>query len=490
MSTQNFVSHRLLSVKSFRTSVCDFIGYIQTLIYMPVLICMVLLFSSNSYSFSTHIEQYIRSAQGFYQAVLHVEDDTNKAVLKFSGNLPASLDGFAQYTIHSFNLKIGDKEYPVTEYNNYNQLVSLIELENLNYPINNFPQSELVFSYSLSASQASLESRKCSSAHPGSGFFWWDLLVNSDYRACVMKAWNVFWKSRYYSIDTTNSLETVISNKIHKMDDDASKRFGDLKRFANPHYFRHAHQEAMKSIFPSDANSETQIQLEYELRQSISVFNAVSYDYFEKESTSLLDAYYRQKLVSNLLNTFNDTHDDDQAKLIFKAIKPFESEKCEDELPNNLPMTLDDPQLVVYAKKYASEICQYNTISFNSRAANPPTNPHVFSDTAKDKDNSTFLPYVFCDNYRCVIQVSEILSYKLSLSDALNTGFFKIAIDDIKSYLLLDRKAPKELYLCSSYCTVRDGDIDGLQIVLDKLRHDSENDHGGRLAWIIIMYKK
>jgi hypothetical protein len=42
------------------------------------------------------------------------------------------------------------------------------------------------------------------------GFFWWDLLVNSDYRACVMKAWNVFWKSRYYSIDTTSSLETVI----------------------------------------------------------------------------------------------------------------------------------------------------------------------------------------------------------------------------------------------------------------------------------------
>jgi hypothetical protein len=89
-----------------------------------------------------------------------------------------------------------------------------------------------------------------------------------------------------------------------------------------------------------------------------------------------------------------------------------------------------------------------------------------------------------------VIQVSEILSYKLSLSDALNTGFFKIEIGDLKSYLLLDRKAPEKLYLCSSYCTVRDGGIDGLQKVLDQLRHDSENYHGGRLAWIIIMYKK
>ncbi len=237
----------------------------------------------------------------------------------------------------------------------------------------------------------------------------------------------------------------------------------------------------MVGTFPSDANSEDKIKLEQEYKQAIALFSKATFDYFEKASTSLLDAYNRQMLGRKFLEAIDDTHHDDREKFIYKAIKPFESEKCQEELPSYLVTNLGDPRLALIAKSYATEICQYNTISFNGRT-NPPK--YIGEAADKDQDHSTFVPYAFCDKYRCVIHVSEILYYRLSLSD-LATALVSDEINDIRSYLVLDRKVSLRLSLCNPYCTVSD-DIVGLQKVLDNI---IMNPRLGWVDWMLIMYK-
>ena len=105
MLMQNFYSYLGRSATSVRRSVCDLIGYIQVLKYMPVLICMALFFSSNSHSFNGLIEHASSSTQGSYQAKLHIDDDPDKAILTFSGNTPANLNEYDRYTI-SHQIKI------------------------------------------------------------------------------------------------------------------------------------------------------------------------------------------------------------------------------------------------------------------------------------------------------------------------------------------------------------------------------------------------
>lgn len=185
---QNFYSYLGRSARSLRRSDYDLIGYIQALKYMPVLICMALFFSSNSHSFNGLIEHASSSTQGSYKASL-VIDNSDITILSFTGNTPRSLDGYDRYTIESFNLKIGGKEYSVTKHDHYTQMVRHFKLENLNYPLDAFPQSKLVFSYKLSFTQYFSEYMKCVSTHSGWLWQWWDLLFNSDFKACVDKAY-------------------------------------------------------------------------------------------------------------------------------------------------------------------------------------------------------------------------------------------------------------------------------------------------------------
>lgn len=482
MSTQNSFSHRLKYVKSYRISVCDFIGYIQALISMPVLVCSALLFSSSSYSNNNLMDHVNSSSQDSYQAKLHLDDKTDEATLKFSGNPPASLDGYDLYTIDGFNLKIGNKEYPVTEHDDYSKLLSIMKLEDLHYSVDNFPHSELVFSYELSTAQVISEFHNCFTSYSGFAVL----------MACVMDAWKLFWKTHYHSIDVTSPLVKAISYTIKDIDTDVKNRFGhSAARFFGNLRFDFYRKE-MIGTFPSDANLEDKIKLEQEYKQAIALFSTATFDYFEKVSTSLLDAYNRQMLGRKFLESIDDTHHDDREKFVYKAIKPFESEKCQEELPSYLVtnlgdprLALGDPRLALIAKSYATEICHFNTISFNGRT-NTPINPPTFKGEATDKgqDHSTFVPYAFCDKYRCVIHVSEILYYRLSLSD-LATALVNDEIDDIRSYLVLDRKVPSTLSKCSPFCTISD-DIVGLQKVLDNIIMKPRI---GWADWMLIMYK-
>lgn len=174
--TQGFSSCLITAEKSFRTSFCYFIRHLQSSKFRPFVFCTALLFSSVSLGQST---------QGEYQSnKLHVDYEQNNVILSFSGSTPKSLNGFASYRIRSINLKIGGKKYPVKEQDDFSQLVSMMKLEDVGYPVDNFPQSKLVFSYSLTFTQFLTESRKCVSTHSSWLWYLWDLLFNSDFKAC------------------------------------------------------------------------------------------------------------------------------------------------------------------------------------------------------------------------------------------------------------------------------------------------------------------
>lgn len=219
MFIQNFYSYLGRSGSSLRRSVCVFISCIRAQKYMSVLICMALFFSSNSHSFNGLTEHSSSSTQDSYEASL-VIDNSDITILSFKGNTPTSLDGYDRYTIESFNLNIGGKEYSVTEHDHSTLMVRHFKPENLNYPLDDFPQSKLVFSYNLSPTQFISEYMKCVSTHSDWFWQWWDLLFNSDFKACVSKAYDAWYKTKYHSIDITDSLVKEVSRVTKDIDDD------------------------------------------------------------------------------------------------------------------------------------------------------------------------------------------------------------------------------------------------------------------------------
>jgi hypothetical protein len=455
---QNFYSYLGRSATSVRRSVCDLIGYIQALKYMPVLICMALFFSSNSHSFNGLIDHASSSTQGSYKASLHI-DNPDLAILNFSGNTPRSLDGYDRYTIESFNLKIGGKEYPVTEHDHYTQIVRHLKLENLNYPLDDFPQSKLVFSYKLSFTQYFSEYMKCVSTHSGWLWQWWDLLFNSDFKACVDKAYGAWWKTKYHSIDITDSLVKAVSSVTKDINDDTEKFYdgADMKYPVLLYYFEEKFQSVTKSKSLSNKD-----------KQYIVTYGAATHDYFHERPNLILDAYDRLQLLKNIIKTLNaayrrgiDLHGTLQGQFepINKSVKAFESKNCVDDLANNLPITMDDesPRLSLAAKNYATKICRYNPISFNDSAAIPPAK-HAGSDL--DLTSSAFQPYAYCDKYTCMIYISETHHYRLFLSRSRkNNDILRWWVRPILEHLRLNSQVPENLSKCVDYCSIEDIDL-------------------------------
>ena len=459
MLTQNFCNYLRRSASSLRRSVCVFISCIRAQKYMPVLICMALMLSSNSYSYSfTGLINYaISITQGSYQAKLNIEDDPDKAVLIFSGNTPKSLNGYDRYTIHSFDLTIGGEEYPVTDHGDYTQLARIIKLENLNYPLDNFPESKLVFTYSLSGSQYIIEKLKCISAHSNWALFWWDMFFKPELKACFQKAWAARLKTKDHSITITKALVKAISDKNKDLDDLTKKYINDRHVFP----YRKIVRVFDYGSWPEDISDED--------KQVMTTYGMATYDYFYKDSKLILDAYNRKNFIINWHNILHNANQLDHLDLILRSVKSFKSENCADDLENNLPITMSngDLQLALSAKKYAAEVCQYNPISFDHMAANPPTKPrdyHKNSGTNIDPDSSTFLPHAFCDKYNCVIRISETLSYKIVFDFYMNHLF---VIYNIRKQFRLNSEVPESLSKCVKYCDI--DDVDALQIEIKKL---------------------
>ncbi|MGB2106411.1 MAG: hypothetical protein ACPHVV_04100 [Porticoccaceae bacterium] len=486
MLMQNFASYLRGPATSVRRSVCDLIGYLQALKYMPVLICMALFFTSNSHSFNGLIEHASSSTQGSYKASLQIYNP-DLAILNFSGNTPRSLDGYDRYTIESFNLKIGGKEYPVTEHDHYTQIVRHLKLENLNYPLDAFPQSKLVFSYKLSFTQYFSEYMKCVSTHSGWLWQWWDLLFNSDFKACVDKAYGAWWKTKYHSIDITDSLVKAVSSAASNLNDDTETVYDDalLKYSFLLHYFEDNFQSVTKSksLLP-------------EHKQFIVTYGAATHDYFHESPNLILEAYDRLQLIKNFVKTLHAAFTsemnlsgsyDGEFEHLYKEVKSFESKNCVDDLANNLPITMDDenPRLSLSAKNYATKICRYNPISFNHSAAIPPAK-HAGSDL--DLTSSAFLPYAFCDKYTCMIYISETHYYRMFLSARKeNNDILNFWVRPILEHLRLNSRAPENLSKCVDYCSI--DDIDLMQSAIKELVQ-TISELGFLRSYQVIEYKK
>lgn len=474
MLMQNFYSYLERSASSLRRSDYDLIGYVQALKYMPALICMALFFSSNSHSEST---------EGGYSKLEYKADYHQDTVeLKFSGNPPKSIDGlppyFPPYT-NSFNIKIGENEYPLDVSNNYTQLVSRLKLKDLNYNVHKFPKTELVFSYRLSVAQFFLESYNCISVHSSWSRIWWEKFSNFKLQACWKKVRGVFTQRKYYSFDITGLLLPHIQSEIKKRDADTKKliKDGNYKLSALVMYGRQ-----YRTFSKDQLNDKDYLQ-------NLAAFGQATRNYFERNSTTLMEAYEKQILSENMLSNTRHLEDAEKQQLLQKAVGPFESKQCEDELPNNLPITLGNPRLPEATKNLASDLCQYNPISFNQRASNPPTKPGKYNEhaaTGINKENSTFLPYVFCDKYTCVIHSNENFYWRLSWHQHFSGMLFKKNIDHIRQYLLFKSKVPVKLSDCSNYCTISNNAA--LMYEMIKLEHKTRNKYKVDVSWIIKMH--
>lgn len=465
---QNFYSYLEKSASSLRRSVSDLIGYIQALKYMPVLLCMALLFSSNSHSEST---------EGGYSKLEYKADYHQDTVeLNFSGNPPKSIDGlppyFPPYT-NSFNIRIGKNEYPLDVSNNYTQLVSRLKLKDLNYNVHKFPKTELVFSYRLSIAQFFLESYNCISAHSSWSRIWWETISNFKLQACWKKVRSLTTQRKNYSFDITELLLRHIQSEIESMDahKDLSYTAGDHK------YQSFVFMSTFYRAFLVDYTSNDQEHLK-DHKQNASTYGQATKHYFERDSTTLMEAYDKLILSEDILSNTKYLGPRKKQHLLHKAIEPFESEQCEHELPNNLPITEGKPRLAEAAKNFASEICQYNPISFNHRASNPPTK----------SGDSTFLPYAFCDKYTCKIQIDETQYYRLSWHDHVSGIKYDDYVDDIRKHLLLKSKVPVKLSDCSNYCTI--SNTKALQNAINILKDKTDSEHNGLVSWIIIKHNK
>lgn len=476
MVNLNFSDQIIKSARSVQASVCDFIGCIGVQKYMTVLLCMALLFSSNSHS---------ESAEGGYKLEYKANYDQGTVELNFSGDTPSSPAGLASNTIYSFNLKIGENEYPLTEHNRYTQLERQLKLKDLNYDVYKFPKSELVFSYGLSEYQFFFESLKCVSVHLSWATVWWGIASNFDLQSCFKKVRGLLTQKKYHSIDITGLLLPHIQSEIETMDNHKDLNYNEGS------YKHHAFvlMSGFYSVFSFDFKSDDQFHLDH--KQNASTYGQATKDYFERASTTLIEAYDKLILSKNILSTTKDLGNSEKHHLLYKAVESFESEQCEDQLPNNLPITLGNPRLAEAAKNLASELCQYNPISFNHRASNPPTKPREYNEHAATgiyQENSTFLPYAFCDKYTCVIHMSETLYYRLSWHEHVSGTLYKDNIDDIREHLLLKSKVPDQFSDCRDYCTI--SDIDALQRAINILKYKTHSENNDLVSWIIIMYEK
>ena len=465
--TQDFSGRLITPAKNFPTSFCNFIRHIQSSKIRSFLICTALLFSANSYG-----DEYYQVEK------IYIDHEQDSAILSFSGSPPKTLEGYENYIIYNFNLTIGKKEYRLTEHYNHSHLIGKIKLGDLDYPVENFPESRLVFSFSLSFTDFIIEARKCASTHSSWLWYLWDWLFNSDLKACNKNAWDAYWIKQNYIIDVTPTLKRAISKEIQSMANEVSSATSHL-----PQLITEATDEFdLLENFPSWANYSNKMKSEF--RQSIVVYNVAANDYFVKDFTSLADAYDRVMLFKHFSNVYSDHKYAKRKMLLIQSIKSFESEECNDRLLKSPLLTIspDHSRLDLIAKNYVSYLCQYGEISFNKSAVPHPEKPKKAKNINSSGEAFTgFKPYIYCSKYRCVIHISETLYYKLVAYDYYDYKHDVLTL--INSHLV---RGQTEKGICNGYCAI--SDVDGLEKYFNNVTSEISNRYNTSYSWLIIKY--
>jgi hypothetical protein len=462
--TQVFFGCLITAEESYRTSFCHFIRHLQSSKFRPFLICTALLFSANSYG-----DEYYQVEK------IHVDHEQDSVILSFSGSPPETLEGYENYIIYKFNLTIGKKEYRLTEHDNYSHLFSKMKLGDLDYPVDNFPQSRLVFSFSLSFTDFIIETRKCASKYSNFFSYLWDIWFDGDLAACNKNAWDAYWKKQNFIIDVTPTLKRAISKEIQSMTKEVSPSTSHF-----PMLIVSSNEYDFLQTFPSWADYSNKKKSEF--NQSIVVYNAVANDYFDRDFTSLADAYDRVMLFKHYGNVYSDHHYMERTLLLIKIIESFESKECNDRLLKSplLAVSPNHSRLDLIAKNYVSYMCQYDEFSFNKSAVPPPEKPKK----AKNIKSSGLKPYIYCSKYRCVIHISETLYYKLVTYN--NYYAYKHDVfTRINSHLVGGQTVGVE-EICNGYCAI--SDVDGLEKYANKLTSELSNRYDANFSWLIIKY--
>lgn len=429
---------------------CDSFALIRTLLLKPILFLALFISTGASAGYDVKVETYLSPEE--------------HADIEFKGHPPLSLGGFDQYTIEKFELKIKGKQYSVSKHDNASLYVSINNLNDLNYSLDQWPSSYLVLTWDLSFFQFLSEIGKCLTKHAS----WKDIfrMRNKPLSKCTGSAAYAYKFNQTYSIDITASMKQEIDRKIETFHNKIDDLIPDLERYL-------VFSTPPKKIPKNEETIFVQIQ-----RQSRAVFGLATTDYYMTKGTTFLEALDKLTIVENHINILKereDLHKLSRIKdILTEEFKAFNSDKCEGELPQQiLPNLMHRPRLLTIAKNYAKQVCKFNLLSFDKKnTKNNITIPVAFNHSGEGVENSAYIPYVFCDAYTCQFNISKTLKYRLVDTPHASFMLSDQDTEQLHSYLNSERGWNNIDRLCLDSCIFTINDIYSLKNLLDQLHYE------------------
>ncbi len=407
---------------------------------------------------------YEVKVKGFSNPEMH-------ASLKFGGQPPKSIDGFYQYTIDKFELKIGKNNHAVSKHNDTSLFASVKNFKELDDSLST--ASYLVLIWDLSAHQALSEGFKCIRKHADWWGLWW---LKAPFKDCVAKVYNAFAYHQTHEIEITEDLRKavkdehlalrleiiLINNELAELIIDAKFTFYDL----------------------SLLSPEKKTVSAYTKAQSRVVFGLATYDYLV-EDTIFSKTFYNLALIKNLIKNLRDIKSKTGKNYItyregpvFELFKAFSSKDCKNKLSQKVIDNINNSSRLISAvNDYANHGCKFNLFSLTEgNKSNNPT-PIEFNDSHTNPEISEYQPYVFCDGYNCMINLSKTHKYNLmdyyQASIRMESGISRL-------YHYLHRDSDKlwdvNARLCENTCTFPIYDLDRFNDILDELLSQARSD--------------
>lgn len=481
MLTQNFCNYLRRSASSLRRSVCVFISCIRAQKYMPVLICMALLFSTGASAGYDEIK-----VTTYLLPDAHVD-------IKFKGQPPQSLDGFDQYTIDKFGLKIGDavKKHPVTKHADTALFTSFKNYKELDKSLNQ--SSYLVLTWDLTLLQASSEGLKCIRKHADWWGFW---LLKPPFRNCVAKVVNAFRKHQTYDLDITDALKQSVEQELTEL-----RKLVVLEE----HRLEFLLVVLPKLFFNKPELYTNRTGSIPAREQSRVIFGIATHDYF-MQKTIFSETFEQSMIVNYLLEELNENYDDNSTLAVpedndyagfrgpsyhgypLELFKAFSSKDCKKQLSQKIIDNIENiPRPVSAANKYAEHVCEYNLISFTEGNKSNNPKPVELNDSDTDHKNSDYQPYVFCDGLICQFNISKTHKYRLvDHHSAVSAMTNPKGMEDLYVYVHESHSYDGSNKLCSgSICVKLMHYLYLFNAAIDELKNET-NSENSKSSWTFI----
>ena len=395
MPSQYFKSSFNIALASY-----DFVNQIRKLL-VPVLLGGGLLLSAGA------------KANYEFQSLSN-DNNLKSAEIYFTAKKP-DLGGFRyyNYTLVSTKLKIGGREYSVSDDPvSPSVVVSFADLD----LVLSGAETKFVYSYDLSFFQAITEAGAC----------WKNYLTLSAYVACMENVWIHAWKNQTQELEfTTRELVSAINALIQNYNINKNKLLKNLN---------------IRTDFPFTDNAG---QIERDQFKYILIKG--TQDYFETNSSHLVDAVANEFIVGKITNKLQESDE-----TFSEVLHAFESIDCNHRFANHFPHV--NGRFPNKLTDYAAKICSYNEHVFIEHIAK--ISPVILG---KSKDISSanaadvdFNPLVFCNKYICEFKLKPDLSYRIVVSKADH-------IKDIKRYVIgvVNAHITKG---CRNFCDISDVD--------------------------------